>query len=207
MFNRNIIIFLIIVAVIVTAAAMIYSARQQPYRGVAVEDLKALFQPETSQLGELVIKTYREFRANTVRWSAAYFGCLFGSAFLSAMAALVLKLEVLINRPKWRNDLAASFATIAALLVTLSTTGDFQRKWQANRMAATQMENLAYELVRPSASNQMEAVLTKIQEINAMRNEGIVGELVKSGSKQQDLPPPDADQPRKPGQGSQTQNP
>ena len=36
---------------------------------------------------------------------------------------------------------------LAALLITLSTTGDFQRKWQANRLAAAAMENVAYELV------------------------------------------------------------
>ena len=146
-----------------------------------MEDLMDIFRPETKQLGTIIIKSYREFRGNTMRWSAAYFGCLFGSAFLSAMAALFLKLEVLVSRPKLRNDLAASLATVAALLVTLSTTGDFHRKWQANRLAAAEMENLAYELVRPSAPTNLDAILTRIQGINGMRNRGIIGELAVSG--------------------------
>ncbi len=146
-----------------------------------MEGLMDIFRPETKQLGTVIIKSYREFRGNTVRWSAAYFGCLFGSAFLSAMAALFLKLEVLVSRPKLKNDLAASLATVAALLITLSTTGDFHRKWQANRLAAAEMENLAYELVRPSAPTNLDAILTRIQGINDMRNRGIIGELAVSG--------------------------
>jgi hypothetical protein len=66
------------------------------------------------------------------------------------MAALLLKLELLGGRPKLRNDLAAIMATVAALLVTMSTTGEFQHRWQANRIAASAMQILAYELVRPS---------------------------------------------------------
>jgi hypothetical protein len=116
-----------------------------------------------------------------------YFGCLFGSAFLSAIAALILKLELLGNHIKLKNDLAALLATFAALLVTLSTTGDFQRKWQANRIAAAEMENLAYELARPSAATNLDAILTRIQAINNVRNQMIVGELAESNRK--DLPP------------------
>jgi hypothetical protein len=154
-----------------------------------MEDLTELFRPDTKQLGAVIIKTYREFRGNTVRWSAAYFGCLFGSAFLSAMAALILKLELLGDRPKLKNDLAASLATVAALLVTLSTTGDFQRKWHANRVAAAAMENLAYELARPSAATNLDEILTRIQEINRMRNQGIVGELGERESKESPVLP------------------
>jgi len=162
---------------VVAVLAMVYSAKQQPDRGVAVEDLAELFRPETKQLGAIVIKTYREFRGNTVRWSFAYYCCLFGSAFFSAMAALILKLELLGGQQKLKNDLAASLATIAALLITLSTTGDFQRKWQANRLAAVEMENIAYELTRLSAATNMDAILNRIQIINSVRNQTIVGEL------------------------------
>lgn len=175
---------LTIAGIIIAGVAVSYLAEKQPHRGIAMEDLAVQFQPEAKQLGGVIIKNYREFRGNTVRWSAAYFGCLFGSAFLSAMAALFLKLEVLGDQPKLRNDLAASFATVAALLVTLSTTGDFQRKWHANRMAAAAMENLAYDLVRPSAATNLDAILTRVQEINDLRNRGIGGELTGIESKE-----------------------
>lgn len=175
---------LTIVGAAVAVLGMNYSAKQQPDRGVAMEELAELFRPETRQLGSIIIKTYREYRGNAVRWSAAYYGCLFGSALLSAMAALILKLELMGNRPKLKNDLAAFLATVAALLVTLSSTGDFQRKWHANRVAAAEMENLAYELARPSAATNPDAILTRIQTINSRRNQEIAGEIAVSESKE-----------------------
>ena len=48
----------------------------------------------------LVTLTINNFAEHTIRWSALYFGCLFGSAFFSAMAALFLKLEILSEQPK-----------------------------------------------------------------------------------------------------------
>ena len=170
------VIAFILVILLAVGLTTLYLAQNQPNRGVAMEDLLELYHPETKPLGAIVVKTYREFRGNTIKWSAAYFGCLFGSALLSAMAGLVLKLELLDSQPKIRNDLAAAMATIAALLVTLSTTGDFQRKWQANRTAAAAMENLAYELVRPAAAMNLNTLLTLIQTINEKRNRGIIGE-------------------------------
>jgi hypothetical protein len=98
------------------------------------------------------------------------------------MAALLLKLEKL-SEYKYRNDIIATMATISALLVTLSTTVDFQRKWRANRIAAAAMENLAYELLRPSAAEHREFILTRIQEINNARNAGIVGDAPETSSK------------------------
>ncbi len=180
---------IIVGCAIVVALVVNYPAEKQPHRGMAMEDLKKLFKKvETKDLGEVIIKSYREYRGNTVLWSLAYYGCLFGSAFFSASAALLLKLEILRSRPKCRNDFAAVFATLAALLITLSTTGDFQQKWQANRVAAMEMENLAYDLARESAEKNLEPILTRIQEINFKRNGGIVGDLIKGGAKESQEP-------------------
>lgn len=181
---------LLVVSVLAVAGTILVTlainkfAEQQPYRGVALADVSKLIPPETKDLGTVIINNYHEYRANTVRWSAAYYGCLFGSALFSAMAALFLKLDMLGERPKLRNDIAASLATIAALLVTLSTTGDFQRKWGANRVAAAAMENLAYELMRPSAVANRESIVTRIQAINDARNAGIVGDVSEVSSKE-----------------------
>jgi hypothetical protein len=131
--------------------------------------------PDASKdIAGLVLDSYRDYRDYTVRWSAAYFGSIFGSAVLSALAAVLFKLDLLANQAV-RNDLATVFATVAALLITLSTIGDFQRKWRANRIAASAIENLAYEILKAPPPDRS-VVLTKIQEINAARNEGIVGE-------------------------------
>ncbi len=145
-------------------------------RAIALNLLPALYPPESKALGQVVIDNYHEYRANAARWSGVYFSCLFGAALLSALAGLVLKLELLQAWPRFRNDFAATAAMIAALLITLSTSGDFQRKWQANRIAAAAMENLAYELVNAKSTAEREAVIAEIQAINDARNKGIVGE-------------------------------
>jgi hypothetical protein len=166
------------VALAVFAALVLYLPQliSPELRGVALNDLPQLYPPESKALGQVVIETYREYRANAARWSGVYFTCLFGSAFLSELAGLVLTLELLQAWPRLRNDLAATAAILAALLITLSTTGDFQRKWQANRIAAAAMENLAYELVTVKTAADLTAVIVQIQAINDARSKGIVGE-------------------------------
>ena len=145
------------------------------YRGAAIAKLSKVLPKDLSGLGELVITNYQEYRSNTVRWSAAYYGCLFGAAFLSACAGVLLKLESLKARLGIRNDLAAIMAALASLLITLLTVGSFEEKWRSNRIAASGMENLAYELLKSGAAQEKNAILTRIQEINEARNLGIVG--------------------------------
>jgi len=47
--------------------------------------------------------------------------------------------ETLIRNEAAKKDIAAALAVAAALLVTISTSGDFQRKWQAKRVAAAEL--------------------------------------------------------------------
>ena len=175
---RFIVVAAVVLAVLGAAALILPQILAPESRGVgvALKQLPQLYPSETQPLGEVVLKTYWEYRTNSTWWSAVYFTCLFGSAFLSALAGLVLKLELLQAWPRFRNDLAATAAVLAALLITLSTAGDFQRKWQANRIAAAAMENLAYELVTPKTPADLHAVIVEIQAINEARNKGIVGE-------------------------------
>ena len=178
-----IVLLLIVIAVIITPRII-----SPETRGVALNDMPQMYSAESKPLGLLVIKTYREYRANAARWSGVYFTCIFGSAFLSAMAGLLLKLELLQRWPKLKNDLAAISAMLAALLITLSTVGDFQRKWQANRVAASAMENLAYELINAKTPQDLERAITEIQAINDARNRGIVGDLSSEDRKEKPYP-------------------
>ena len=81
-----------------------------------------------------------------------------------------------------RNDLAAIMAALASLLITLLTIGSFEAKWRSNRIAASGMENLAYELLKSGAAQERDAILTRIQEINEARNLGIVGTVSSAES-------------------------
>jgi hypothetical protein len=145
------------------------------YRGGAIAQLPEVLPENLSDLGKLVATNFSEYRANAVRWSTAYFGCLFGAAFLSACAGVLLKLESLKERLGLRNDLAAIMAALASLLITLLTLGSFEEKWRSNRIAAGDMENLAYDLLKSEAAGKTDAILTRIQKINEARNYGIAG--------------------------------
>lgn len=144
-------------------------------RGSALIKLQEILPESKKDLGQLILDNYHEYRANTVRWSFAYFSCIFGAAIFSAFSALILKLDLLQDRKQLRNDIAAILSTLAALFITLSTVGDFQRKWQTNRMAASGMEILAYELLKSDSKSTPKSILSEIQRINLARNQEIIG--------------------------------
>jgi hypothetical protein len=149
-------------------------------RGVAVEKItnekNPLADASEKDLAALIGANFHEYRDNSVRWSGVFFVCIFGAAILSALAGAIIKLDFLKER-SWKNDVAAIFAVFASLLGIISTTGDFQRKWQANRLAASGMENLAYELLKkPVTEEDRKKILLEIQEINLKRNREIIGD-------------------------------
>jgi hypothetical protein len=167
---------LVMIAIVATVVFQLVSqSSSEKNRGLALQELPKFVPAESKDIGTLVLANYREYRANAVRWSFAYFGCLFGAAFASALAGVVLKLDILKDRPSLKNDSAAALAAIAALLITLSTSGDFQRKWQANRIAADAMENLSYDLLKGGKALDRNLILDRIKAINEARSEGVVG--------------------------------
>lgn len=134
-----------------------------------------LLPPNQYGLAIVLAENYHEYRRNSSLWSLAYYGCLFMSAFLSAMAAFVLKVECFPKRPELKKDTAALCSTIAAVLITLITIGNFQQKWQANRLAATAMQNLIYEVWKGDSGDSKANIFSRIEEINLLRNQEIVG--------------------------------
>ena len=173
-----------VIVIIVVVGAVIYAAKyaRSVPRGEDVDVITGvnghpgLLPASQKDIGVVLATNYHEFRDNSSNWSGLYYGCLFLSAFLSAMAALVLKWESFPNKPQWKKDLAALCATIATILITLSTVGNFQQKWQANRLAATAMQNLVYEVWAKAAGCESKTdIYARIEEINLLRNQEIVG--------------------------------
>jgi len=117
-------------------------------RGQALKDALSpmISQDGTNQsiVASAILTNYSEIRGNAARWSGIYWGCTFGAALFSALAGLILKLESIPIEDKPRKDVSATLAVTAAILVTISTSGDFQRKWQANRIAAAELERAGY---------------------------------------------------------------
>jgi hypothetical protein len=132
--------------------------------------------PNLKNIAQRVSEKNREYRKSTFWWSTAFHGSLLLAAFLSAASGIILKVESAgANREKFKKDLAAIFAGSAAFLLTLSGTLNFNRKWESNRIAAYQSENLLYQ-ISSSSSNDLPRVYQRLQEIVARQNEGILGQ-------------------------------
>lgn len=137
------------------------------------ESLKGL-DPATAEIGRTIITNYQEYRENSIRWSGTYHTCIFVSAALAAFSALILKLEFFLRSTELKKDLAAVAATLSALLITFSTIGDFQSRWQANRAAAGRMESLGYDF-STAKTKDIALFSARIGEISMARNQEIVG--------------------------------
>lgn len=179
--SRAILIVALILLVGVVAI-VIWRAVETP-RGEAIAKIvgegqdKGMLPDDEKQLGLVVKTNYEEYQRNTMNWSVAYFSCLLLSAVFSAFAGFVLKIKAFNTAGVLKEDLAALLATTAALLITLSTVGDFQRRWQANRMAASDAESLAYDLLKtPFGKTERADVISKLQAVATTRNREIVGD-------------------------------
>ncbi|MCE9658429.1 MAG: DUF4231 domain-containing protein [Burkholderiales bacterium] len=142
--------------------------------GAAMTPLIEGRNPDQSLVARVIWDNYLEARANAARWSGLYWGMTFAAAVLSALAALVLKLETLIRNEGAKKDLAALLSVSAALLITVSTSGDFQRKWQANRIAAAELERTGYEFLEKDGADAR-SYLAGVGQTLLRRHMSIVG--------------------------------
>ena len=110
-------------------------------------------------------------------------GFTFTAAIFSALATLILKLESFIRNDSTKKDLAAALSVTAALLITISTGGDFQRKWQANRVAAAEIESTGYKFLEKNGENAR-SYLDAIGRSMLKRQLSIVGSTQQTDSAQ-----------------------
>ncbi len=160
--------------------------------GVALRSMIDKPNPDQALVAKAILDNYLETRENASRWSGIYWGFTFAAAALSALAALVLKLETLTRNEGAKKDFAALFSVTAALLITISTSGDFQRKWQANRIAAAELERTGYDFLEKDGADAR-SYLASVGQTLLRRHMAIVG------SSDQRRPASDASKP--PSQG------
>ena len=143
--------------------------------------------PEVCRLRDIVVRNQREFRDNSETWAFIYFGSVFGSALLSAIAAAVIRLNFFVTSSRLSRDLGSLLAMTGSLLITFSTVGGFDSKWRANRLAAWRMEDVAYRLMAARDRTAIVGSLyEEIREITRDRTEQIVA---PSGSIPGEAPP------------------
>lgn len=124
-----------------------------------------------------ILANYEETRSNAARWSGVYWGFTFVAAIISALAGFILKVESIFrDHQEVKKDVAALLSVVAALLITISTSGDFQRKWQANRVAASELERTGYEFLEKKTTEPRK-YFADIGNILHKRNLAIVGNV------------------------------
>lgn len=121
-----------------------------------------------------IVRNYQETRRIAMMWSGLYWGFAWAAAILSALAGLVLKLESFLPDEKVKKDIAATLTVTAAILITVSTGGEFQRKWQANRTAAGEIEHLGYAFIE-AGGQDARTYLRPLSDILLRRHLAIVG--------------------------------
>lgn len=159
-------------------ALAVFLVVDAPLRG---EPLQALLNPiaagadpEKAMVAQAIAANYAETRQIAALWSGLYWGFAWAAAALGALAGLVLKLESFVRDDKLKKDVAALFAVTAAILITVSTGGDFQRKWQANRAAAATLEHIGYAFLS-TGGEQPRGYFVKIGEALMQRHVAILG--------------------------------
>ena len=147
-------------------------------RGGALESaLKPLIDKkdgDASVVATAILENHRETRRIAALWSGLYWGFAWGAAILSALAGLILKLESFLSNEKVKRDLAALLSVSAALLITISTSGDFQRKWQANRTASAEIERTGYAFLEKNGADAR-AYLSEVGNSLQKRHLAILG--------------------------------
>jgi hypothetical protein len=121
-----------------------------------------------------LVTSYWEDRSNAELWSFIYWGCVFLAAAFSAIAALILKLESFFHDDKIKKDVASTLAVVPAILITLSSSGRFSDKWQANRLAAAKLESIGYEILATDGDNPQQ-YYEKMRQIQYDRQLAIIG--------------------------------
>lgn len=168
----------LVATILVVAVYLFLHYRDSSPRGEALgAALQVLIEKQGTDLSlvaRTILENYKETRANTERWSGIYWGITFLAATLSALAGVILKFEIILRSEPLKKDLAALFSVAAAVLITISTGGDFHRKWQANRIAAADLERAGYELLA-KADNDSRASFEEIARILHTRHVAITG--------------------------------
>ena len=162
-----------IVALLLTVGnRCLLQAQQQPVAGVP-----PLTREQRDQMIQLIAPHLHRAEIGSRLWSVAHNGCIFLSVILSAAAALVLKLDFFRGKT-YQNDVAASCAALAAVLVLIDTSGGFNRKWIANRATRASLQELKIDLAAPqdNSNPRIAEATRKLKEVVALHNRMISGD-------------------------------
>ena len=136
---------------------------------------------ERTFLGTELAAKLRWFNNGSRNWSALHHWSLGVSAILSALSAVVLKINWLKcaypSVYENREDIVAVLAFVATLITAVSAAGSFGRKWQTNRVSRGRVERLQIAMSYPSADAAV--IRRELQDVIRSHDEGIIGTPIK----------------------------
>jgi hypothetical protein len=170
---------LLLGAIVLLGAAVFYFSQNEGHlRGETLLATMAPIvngkDPEKALVANAIVGNYTETRQIAAMWSGLYWGFAWAAAILGALSGVILKLESVVQDEKVKKDVAALFTVAAAIMITVSTGGDFQRKWQANRAAAAGIEHLGYEFLSKQGENPRQ-YFDKLSDLLMQRHMAILG--------------------------------
>ncbi len=123
---------------------------------------KLLAEPDVNKL----LAEYREnYRKNTKTWKLGYRVFLILSAFLSASAAVVVKLNFIGNE-KLASDLSAILAALATVATAIVASLNFENFWRSNQKARERVRILELEILKATTKDEgSKKIIGKLQEI------------------------------------------
>lgn len=171
-------VVLVSLVVALSVAIFYFSQSEGHLRGDTMKEMLAPYtqgkDSDKATVSRLIVGNYTETRQIAALWSGLYWGFTWAAAVLGALSGLILKLESFIPDEKIKKDIAAVFTVTAAIMITVSTGGEFQRKWQANRFAAATIEQIGYDFLAVRGENAI-TLVPRISEALKQRHMAILG--------------------------------
>mgnify|MGYP001806831615 CR=1 FL=1 len=174
------VVALLLMIFVVGGSILYFSQTDGRLRGGTMKELLTPFAEgkdlDKATVARAILGNYTETRQIAALWSGLYWGFTWAAAVLGALSGLILKLESCITDEKIKKDIAAFFTVSAAIMITVSTGGEFQRKWQANRTAAATIEEIGYDFLSHKGENAY-ALLPRVRDALKQRHLSILGTL------------------------------
>lgn len=174
------VVALLLMILVVGGSILYFSQTEGHLRGDTMKELLTPFANgkdlDKAIVAKAILGNYTETRQIAALWSGLYWGFTWAAGVLGALSGLVLKLESYISDEKIKKDIAALFTVSAAIMITVSTGGEFQRKWQANRTAAATIEEIGYDFLSHKGEDAF-ALLPRVRDALKQRHLSILGKL------------------------------
>lgn len=183
----------LLLAVLAAGGAIVYFSQNEGHlRGDTMKEMLEPFakgqEPDKASVAKAILGNYTETRQIAALWSGLYWGFTWAAAVFGALSGLILKLESYIRDEKVKKDIAAVLTVSAAVMITVSTGGEFQRKWQANRLAAATIEEIGYDYLAAKGENSL-TLVPRIRDALKRRHMAILGKQdTEAGEKRRETP-------------------